>query len=82
MEEQKMQETKDPSYPKERPFYCCQCKRDTNGYSTCYDCGHMKGRWKTDRHHCDSNQERKETMKKVNQEFQKLLVQSKNLGFH
>ena len=41
-----------PSFPKEHPFYCCQCQQNTDGLSTCHDCGHMKGRWKTDKHHC------------------------------
>ncbi len=74
-----IEETKDPSYPKQRPFYCCQCRGDTNGYSTCHDCGHMKGRWKTDRHHCESPGDRN---KQATQEFHKLLVKSKELGFH
>ncbi len=69
----------DPSYPKERPFYCCLCKKDTNGYSTCHECGHMKGRWKIDKHHCTSPED---TKKGVTKEFHKLLAHSKELGFH
>ncbi len=41
-----------PTYPKRYPFYCCVCKANTDGLSTCHQCGHMKGRWKTDKHHC------------------------------
>ena len=41
-----------PAFPKGEPFYCCQCDKDTDGLSTCHDCGHMKGRWKSDTHHC------------------------------
>ena len=41
-----------PTFPKDEPFYCCACKRNTDGLSTCHLCGHMKGRWKTEKHHC------------------------------
>ncbi len=82
-----MEKTKDPSFPKQEPFYCCLCKKNTDGLSTCHLCGHMKGRWKTDGHHCDPSKEfikqkRNEMNKEATKEFHKLLIRSKELGFH
>lgn len=45
----------DPTFLKDRPYYCCSCGKDTGGLSDCHVCGHMKGRWKTDTHHCLPN---------------------------
>lgn len=52
MEKKERTKRSDPSFPKKEPFYCCFCKKNTNGLSTCHNCGHSKGRWKTDLHHC------------------------------
>ena len=47
----------------------------------------MKGRWKTDGHHCEASkefvkQERDKQNKEATKVFHKLLVKSKELGFH
>ncbi len=57
MEEQGIEvvlENDSPAFPKQEPFYCCICKKNTDGLNTCHLCGHIKGRWKTDGdgHHC------------------------------
>ncbi len=76
-----------PEFPKQERFYCCVCKDNTDGLSTCHLCGHMKGRWKTDKHHCKPSQEfikekRDEMNREATKEFHKLLARSKDLGFH
>lgn len=71
-----------PTYPKKRPFYCCNCKCDTDGLSTCHICGHSKGRWITDGHHCISEEEKEKMNQEATKELHKLLARSKQLGFH
>ena len=78
---------RDLSFKKKFPFYCCQCKENTDGLSTCHWCDHMKGRWKSDCHHCEPSEEfikqkREEENKEATKLFHKLLVKSKELGFH
>lgn len=45
------------------------CKTDTEGYTVCHKCNHVKGRWETDSHHCKTDWD---FLKQRKKEFQKL----------